>query len=322
MPAAADPATRTVAAVRRFNRFYTRRIGVLDEGHLHSEFSLAEVRVLYELAHRESATAAEIVADLDLDPGYLSRMLSGFERRRLVARVASRRDGRQTDLRLTAKGRTVFRGLDTRAHKAIEALLEPVGEADRNRIVGAMSTVETLLRGARALGNQEFALRAPGPGDLGWVVQRHGVVYAQEYGWSPEFEGLVAGIVADYVAHFDSARERCWIAERDGKNLGSIFLVKHPERRGVAKLRLLLVEPSARGSGVGRRLVEECVRFARAAGYHTITLWTQSILTSARRIYEAAGFKLVDESRHRRFGPELVGQNWELELSRRNGLKA
>ena len=305
-----------VAGVRRFNRFYTRLIGALDAGHLYSEYSLAEIRVLYELAHRASPTATDLTGELGLDAGYLSRMLSRFERGRLVTRVASRRDARQSHLQLTAKGRNVFRGLDRRAREAVELLVKPLAHSDCGRLLGAMSVIERLLAKDTPRSELGFVLRAPRPGDLGWVVERHGAIYAQEYGWNVDFEGMVAGIVAHYVEHFEPASEQCWIAERDGQNVGSIFLVKHPERSGVAKLRLLLVEPSARGCGIGLRLVEECVRFARHAGYHTITLWTQSILASARRIYESTGFRLVDEAPHRSFGAELVGQNWELEIRR------
>jgi DNA-binding MarR family transcriptional regulator/GNAT superfamily N-acetyltransferase len=310
----ASVASPAVAAVRRFNRFYTRRIGVLDEGHLHSEFSLAEVRVLYELAHRNGPTAAELAADLGLDRGYLSRLLARLVRLRLLTRMPSPRDGRQYPLRLTPKGRAKFIELDARARSAIDELIAPLDEADRNRLVGSMEAVESLLTETPARSDRSYVLRPPRPGDLGWVVQSHGALYAREYGWSGEFEGLVAGIVADFSAHFDPAREQCWIAECDGRNVGSIFLVRHRERSGVAQLRLLLVDPSTRGAGIGRRLVEECIRFARQAGYHTITLWTQSALQSARRIYEAAGFRLVKEEKHRRFGPELVGQTWELAL--------
>lgn len=308
---------QAVSAVRRFNRFYTRRIGVLDEGHLHSEYSLAEVRVLFELAHRDSPTAGQLASELGLDPGYLSRMLSRFERSRLVARVASRRDARQSHLRLTSRGRTLFRGLDARAREAVQTLLDPLGETGRSRLVEAMGVIESLLGGAPSKSDHAVVLRAPRPGDFGWVIGRHGAIYAQEYGWTAEFEGLVAEIVAHFVAHFDPACENCWIAERAGKNVGSIFLVKNPEGPGVAKLRLLLVEPTARCSGIGKRLVDECIRFAREAGYHTLTLWTQSILSSARRIYQAAGFRLVDETPHRSFGADLVGQNWELALVER-----
>ncbi len=313
--AQANDRSECVAGVRRFNRFYTRLIGALEEGHLHTGFSLAEIRVLYELAHRASPTATDLAGELNLDNGYLSRMLSRFQRDRLVTRVASRSDARQSHLQLTPKGRNAFRGLDRRAREAVEQLLESVSHRDCGRLLGAMNVIEGLLVRDTPRTERGFVLRAPRPGDLGWIVERHGAIYAQEYGWNAEFEGLVAEIVAHYVAQFDPARDQCWIAERDGENLGSIFLVKHPERPGVAKLRLLLVEPSARGSGIGRRLVEECVRFGRHAGYQTITLWTQSILTSARHIYEEAGFRLVDETPHRSFGAELVGQNWELALT-------
>jgi DNA-binding MarR family transcriptional regulator/GNAT superfamily N-acetyltransferase len=304
-----------VDRVRGFNRFYTRRIGALDEGHLDSDFSLAEVRVLYELAHCASPTATELAAKLGLDAGYLSRMLGRFERGRLVERAASRRDARQSHLRLTSRGRRVFRGLDRKARRAIEQLARPLSEADRSRLLGAMEAVEAVLADGATRVDGRVALRPPRPGDLGWVVQRHGVLYAQEYGWNAAFEGLVAGIVADFAAHLEPAREKCWIAELDGRSVGSIFLVRHPERDGVAKLRLLLVEPSARGHGVGRSLVEECLRFARQSRYRRVTLWTQSILASARRIYEGAGFRLVDEKPHRSFGADLVGQTWELELA-------
>jgi DNA-binding MarR family transcriptional regulator/GNAT superfamily N-acetyltransferase len=310
----AAPPLHEIAVMRRFNRFYTRRIGVLDEGHLNTDFSLAEVRVIYELANRESPTASDLAADLGLDRGYLSRMLTRFQRLKLISRAPSPHDGRQRPLQLTAKGRAKFADLNARARSAIDALIAPLGDADRRRLVGSMNAIESVLAGAPARQERAVVLRAPRPGDLGWVVQRHGAIYAEEFGWTGEFEGLVARVVADFTAKFDPKREQCWIAECDGENAGSIFLVKHPERAGVAQLRLLLVEPSARGLGVGRRLVEECVRFAKEAGYRTVTLWTQSALVSARRIYQAAGFKLVSEEKHRRFGPGLVGQTWELAL--------
>jgi DNA-binding MarR family transcriptional regulator/ribosomal protein S18 acetylase RimI-like enzyme len=318
-----------VAAVRRFNRFYTRQIGVLDEGHLQSPYSLGEVRVLYELAHRADAprgaepTTTELARELGLDAGYLSRMLRGFERRGLVERTPSTRDGRQSHLRLTAAGEAAFAELDARARDDVAALLDALPDAAQQRLLGAMHTVEAVLApaprggaaaGAAAAGAPPYLLRPPYAGDLGWVVARHGALYAAEYAWDDRFEALVARIVADYVEHREPARERCWIAERDGENVGSVLLVRHPERRGVAKLRLLLVEPRARGLGIGARLVDECARFARHAGYHTITLWTNSVLASARRIYEAAGYRLVDEAPHRQFGEGLVGQTWELTL--------
>jgi DNA-binding MarR family transcriptional regulator/predicted N-acetyltransferase YhbS len=304
-----------VAALRRFNRFYTRRIGVLDEGHLRSAYSLAEVRVLYELANRDSPTAAALAADLALDRGYLSRILAHFGRQGLLTRRRSPRDARMHSLRLTPKGRSAFADLDARARSAIDELIAPLTEAEQKRLVGSAAAIESLLAGNAVRDDRSLVLRPPRPGDLGWVVERHGALYAREFGWTGEFEGLVARIVADFAMNPDQASQQCWIAERDRENVGSIFLVRHPERPGVAQLRLLLVEPAARGLGVGGRLVEECIRFARQAGYHTITLWTQSALVSARRIYEAAGFRLIAEERHRRFGPELVGQTWELTLA-------
>jgi DNA-binding MarR family transcriptional regulator/GNAT superfamily N-acetyltransferase len=303
-----------VVAMRRFNRLYTRQIGALDEGHLQSPFSLTEVRVLYELAHRDAPTATELGHDLQLDAGYLSRLLRSFEERGLIERAPSPVDGRRSHLRLSPAGQAAFAPLDERASAAIAALLAPLSPGGRRRLIDAMRTIETLLGedGASAPGaSRPWLLRTHRPGDLGWVVQRHGALYAEEYGWDERFEGLVAGIVAHFVEHLDPARERCWIAEWEGVNVGSVFLVRHPEREGVAKLRLLLVEPSARGLGIGHRLVDECLRFARHAGYHTITLWTNSVLVAARRIYEAAGFHLVDEEPHHSFGHDLVGQTWE-----------
>jgi DNA-binding MarR family transcriptional regulator/GNAT superfamily N-acetyltransferase len=316
--------SKRVDEIRRFNRFYTREIGVLEPGHLASDFSLAEVRVLYELAHSSDAggtapTATAICRTLGLDAGYLSRLLSELVHRRLVKKTASPADGRQHHLQLTARGREVFAELEDRARASISALLAPLDDRKQRLVVDALRTVQAVLAPGsmgqvRESGQPPFIVRAPRPGDLGWVVQRHGALYAKEYGWDVQFEALVARIVADYVDHFDPAREACWIAERDGENVGSVFLVQHPERAGVAKLRLLLVEPSARGLGVGRRLVEECTRFARQSGYHTITLWTNSVLTSALRIYEAAGYKLIEENPHHSFGHDLVSQTWELAL--------
>ena len=312
-PSATDP----VAAVRRFNRFYTRRIGALDRGHLDSPFSLPEVRVLYELAHWESShggppSATAVGRELGLDAGYLSRLLRGFERRGLLERTPSAGDARRHDLRLTPAGRDTFAELDARARADVALLLAPLDEPARGRLLAAMRVVEETLAGPGAA--PPLVLRPPRAGDLGWVVERHGALYAEEYGWDERFEALVARIVADYVERHEPRRERCWIAELGGGNAGSVFLVRHPERPDVARLRLLLVEPSARGHGIGRRLVDECTRFARQAGYRTITLWTNSVLVSARRIYEAAGYRLVDEAPHHSFGHDLVGQTWELAL--------
>lgn len=302
---------RRVRAVRRFNRFYTGRIGVLQEGYLASPFGLTEVRVLYELAHRDDATAGELARELGLDPGYLSRILRGFVRRGLVAKESSRVDGRQRLLRLTPAGRDAFAPLQERSRAEIRGLLDRLPAADQERVVAAMATVEGLLD-ARPEPAIPYLLRPPRPGDMGWVVGRHGALYADEYDWDERFEGLVAGIVAAFVADRDPRRERCWIAERDGEPVGSVFLVRQTEE--VAKLRLLLVEPAARGLGIGGRLVEECVRFARAAGYRTLTLWTNDVLHAARHLYERAGFRMVAAAPHHSFGHDLVGQTWELAL--------
>ena len=300
-----------VATVRRFNRFYTQQIGVLKEGLLDSPFSLTESRVLYELAHRERPTAAELARDLGLDAGYLSRLLRGFERRRLVARRRSEADGRQSLLTLTRRGQEAFAPLHARSRDEIGALLAPLPTVDQERLVQAMRTIETLL-GARPEPRAPYVLRPHQPGDMGWVVHRHGVVYAQEYGFDERFEALVAGIVARFVERFDARRERCWIAEKDGEVVGSVFLVRHSKT--VAQLRLLLVEPKARSLGIGARLVAECVRFARQAGDRKVTLWTNCILVPARRLYEAAGFRIVATERHRSFGRDLVSETWALPL--------
>jgi DNA-binding MarR family transcriptional regulator/N-acetylglutamate synthase-like GNAT family acetyltransferase len=300
-----------VAAVRRFNRLYTRKIGVLQERAYRSPFSLAAVRVLYELAHRTKPTATELGRELGLDPGYLSRLLRGFEKRGLVVRTRSERDARQRHLTLTAHGRKVFAPLDGRSHDEVATLLHALPSAEQARLVEAMGTIERLL-GPRPEAPGPYLIRPPQPGDLGWVVHRHGVLYAQEYGYDERFEALVAEIVAQFVQHLAPKRERCWIAEREGEMVGCVFLVQHSTT--VAQLRLLLVEPQARGLGIGRRLVSECVRFAGQAGYRKITLWTQSELRAARRLYEAAGFSLVKRERHQSFGRDLVAETWELGL--------
>jgi DNA-binding MarR family transcriptional regulator/N-acetylglutamate synthase-like GNAT family acetyltransferase len=301
-----------VADVRRFSRFYTRQVGLLRDGYLESPFSLTEARVLYELANREQAVAADLVRELGLDAGYLSRILATFKRRGLLEKRASADDARRTELRLTKKGRSVFGTLDRRSRDDIGTQLASLAVADQERLVGAMGTVERLLGEPEAVANGSYVLRAPRPGDYGWVVQRHGALYAEEYGWNEEFEGLVAGIVGKFVDHLDPKRDRCWIAERDGENVGCVFAVK--QSATVAKLRLLLVEPKARGLGIGRRLVAECVTFSRAAGYKRLRLWTNSVLHAARHLYEETGFELVDEDRHHSFGKDLVGQTWELRL--------
>jgi len=300
-----------IAAVRRFTRFYTRQIGVLREGLHASPFSLTEARVLYELANRSAPTASDVARDLGLDAGYLSRILRSFAQRGLLARTRSQNDGRESHLALTPAGREAFAPLDRGSHDEVAAMLAPLSEGAQARLVEAMGTVEQLL-GARSQAAPAYLLRPHQLGDMGWVVSRHGALYAQEYNWNIEFEALVAEIVATFVKNFDSARERCWIAEVDGAPVGSVFLVKQSDE--VGKLRLLLVEPQARGIGIGARLVAECIRFARLCGYRTLTLWTNDVLVAARRIYQTAGFRLVQEEKHHSFGHDLVGQNWELSL--------
>jgi DNA-binding MarR family transcriptional regulator/N-acetylglutamate synthase-like GNAT family acetyltransferase len=311
---AAIHAARRIArieAVRGFNRFYTRQIGLLGEHVFESAYSLSETRVLYELAHRDGPTASELGKALGLDAGYVSRMLRRFEGRGLITRASSSRDARQSHLRLTKRGRTAFAPLETRARAEVGAMLGRLSAADERQVVGAMQTIERALGGTTA-DRAPYLLRAHQPGDMGWVVSRHGALYAQEWGYNEQFEALVARIVADFLEHFDPKRERCWIAEKDGENVGSVFVVS--KSRTVARLRMLIVEPSARGLGIGRRLVQECVRFARSAGYRTLTLWTHSQLGAARRLYREAGFRRVHQQRRHTFGMDLVDETWDLRL--------
>jgi DNA-binding MarR family transcriptional regulator/N-acetylglutamate synthase-like GNAT family acetyltransferase len=304
-----DQVTR-ISAVRAFNRFYTRQLGVLGQRLLESPFSLSEARVLYELAHREGASAKEIGIELDLDAGYLSRIVQKFADDGLMARKALPADRRQHQLSLTAKGRQAFAKLDRSSHQEIARMLGGLSDADQRRLTGAMTAIEDLLGAAQT--SRPPILREPQPGDMGWVVQSHGTQYAREYGFDSSFEALVADIAAKFLSSFDASRERCWIAEIDGAPVGSIFLARHDDE--VAKVRLLLIEPAGRGQGLGKRLVGECVAFARACGYRKITLWTQSILTSARKIYQDAGFVLVASEPHRSFGQSLIGETWEMKL--------
>lgn len=297
--------------VRRFSRFYTRRIGALDRDFLDSEFSLTEVRVLFELRQHQSTTASAIGGELGLDAAYLSRLIRDFEKRGLLTRTRSRADRRQTILRLTPRGRRVFDALDARQHAAVTEMIAPLARSTRREVVRSMARIEQLLDTAAAT-QPSYTLRDLRPGDIGWVVHRHGALYHQEYGWDETFEALVADIVAQFVRHRDATRERCWIAESAGEIVGSIFCVK--KSKAVAKLRLLYVEPTAREMGIGTRLVDECIRFARAAGYRRLVLWTQSVLGGARRVYERAGFQLVSEEPHHSFGADLVAQTWELRL--------
>jgi DNA-binding MarR family transcriptional regulator/N-acetylglutamate synthase-like GNAT family acetyltransferase len=311
---ASDPQQR-IEAVRRFNRFYTRRIGVLREGLLGSPFSLVEARIIYEMAQHGQTTATRLCRELGLDGGYVSRILRRFEKAGLIDKRRSETDGRQSLLRLTESGQEAFAALDSRSRHEIGALLGELSHEDQYRLVGAMNTVEILLD-AEPEQRAPYLLRPHQPGDMGWIVHRHGVLYAEEYGWDESFEALVARIVAEFLDRFDPKAERCWIAEKDGEIVGSVFLVKKSKR--VAKLRLLLVEPKARGLGIGVRLVDECVSFARRVGYRKVTLWTNSVLTAARSIYERAGFQRVDEAPHHSFGHDLIGQTWELDLPRSN----
>ena len=306
-----------VALVRRFNRDYTRLVGVLDEHHLRSEFSLTEVRVLYELAHAHAPTASDLQASLGLDAGYLSRLLARLVRRRIVRRTRSESDGRERHLSLTAEGRAEFKSLDRQASREIHNLIAPLGDDDRRRLVDAIETVASLLglsSATKASAEPAYILRPPRAGDLGWIVKSQGELYAREYGWGERMEGLIARVIADFVRDYDPARDRCWIAERRGQNVGAVLVVKDTEREGVARLRLLHVDPSARGLGIGARLVDECIRFALDAGYHTITLWTHTVLDAARRIYAAKGFTIVREETHDHFGAPIQAETWDLPL--------
>jgi DNA-binding MarR family transcriptional regulator/GNAT superfamily N-acetyltransferase len=299
-----------VAAVRAFNRFYTSEIGALGDGFLRTPYSLAEARVVYELGQGDVVDLGELRDALAIDAGYLSRILTRFEQRGLVRRARSREDGRRRVVGLTPRGRAAFRTLDRRSAREIAGLLAPLDDADQRRLVGAMASIHGVLTKGGA--GRAIVLREPEPGDLGWVVQRHGALYAQEYGWNEAFEALVARVVADYVQQRDRARERAWIADVGGEHAGCVFCVRGDD--AVAKLRLLLVEPSARGLGVGTTLVDAVLQFARDTGYRSVTLWTNDVLRGARRIYERAGFELVEEEPHASFGPTVVGQTWTLPL--------
>jgi DNA-binding MarR family transcriptional regulator/N-acetylglutamate synthase-like GNAT family acetyltransferase len=300
-----------IGVVRQFNRFFTRKIGVLREGLLHSPYTLTEARILFELGHRNSVTASDLCRELGLDPGYLSRILARLEQQGLLEKVRPDNDGRQRLLQLTSEGRNAFALLDQRSRDEVSEMLTDLSEEEQRSLLKAMHTIENLLsKGFKY--SEPFILRPHKSGDMGWVVYRHGVLYAQEYGWNDHFEALVAQIVADFIKNYNPDRERCWIAEMDGEIVGSVFVVEASET--VAKLRLLLVEPKARGLGMGTRLVAECIRFARRCGYQKLVLWTNSVLLEARHIYEKTGFKLMAEEAHHSFGHDLIGETWELVL--------
>jgi len=300
-----------IQLVRRFNRFYTRRIGLLREGLLDTPFSLTQARVLFEIAHRPGTRSANLAAELGLDPAYLSRLLASFESRKLVARVQSRDDRRVNHLRLTGKGRAAFARLDALSREQSGELLASLKGPEQQRLTDSMAAIQELLEPA-AKAEPAVTLRTHRAGDIGWVVARHGEIYTEEYNWDNTFEGMVAEIAGKFLTHFDPERERCWIAELDGQRAGCVFLVKHTAT--VAKLRLLLVEPSARGHSIGTKLVDTCIAFARASGFRKLTLWTQNNLHAARRIYQRVGFQLVEEGKHRAFGVDLVQQVWDLKL--------
>jgi DNA-binding MarR family transcriptional regulator/GNAT superfamily N-acetyltransferase len=304
-----------ITAVRRFNRFYTRQIGVLRKTYLDSPYSLGEARVLYEIARQSAPTASDVGRALDLDAGYLSRVLRKFEKSGLIERTTSARDARQSHLALTARGKKAYAPLDARSQRDTGAMLGRLAPPDQMRLIAAMTTIATLLGGETATKPAEprrYQLRAPAPGDFGWIVQRHAELYAQEYRWIEPFEGVCAQIVADFANNNDLKRERCWIAEMDSENVGCVFLVK--ETATLARIRLLLVDPKARGLGLGAQLTDECIRFARRAGYKKMTLWTHSVLTAARHIYQKAGFKLKRSEKRVSWSQPVVSEHWDLEL--------
>ena len=308
-----------IAAVRRFNRFYTRQIGVLRRNYLDSAYSLAEMRVLYEIVQADKTghtlTASDIIRALDLDAGYLSRVLRNFEKAGLISRKASDKDARRSHLALTARGAKTFAPFEKRSQSQAADMLGKLKPAEQARLVAAMDSIETLLadESPKPADKPRYILREPRHGDFGWIVSRHAELYAQEYGWGEPFEGLCAQIVADFVNKYDDACERCWIAELNGENVGTVMLVKD-DVPGVARIRLLIVDPKARGLGLGQRLVDECISFARSAGYKKVTLWTHSVLTAARHVYEKAGFTLTSSEPRHTWGKDVVAEFWDLTL--------
>jgi DNA-binding MarR family transcriptional regulator/GNAT superfamily N-acetyltransferase len=306
-----DDSLSQVAAVRAFNRFYTRKLGVLDQHLMKSPYSLSEARVLYELAHREYLSAKEIGSELGLDAGYLSRIVQSFDEDGLITRTPLESDRRQYQLALTAKGRQAQAELERSSQDEVSAMLARLSATERRRLTEAMATIKNLLEPPQRA-SPSFLLRSHRVGDMGWVISRQSIAYADEYGWDISYEALVAEICAQFIKNYDASREHCWIAEADGKPLGSVFLVRASD--DLAKLRLLLVEKEARGLGIGRALVEQCIRAAREKGYKRMTLWTQSILVAARNIYRDTGFTLVATEPHRSFGQDLIGETWERDL--------
>jgi len=300
-----------ISRIRQFNRFYTQKIGVLKERLLDSDYSLTQVRVLYEIANYKSITATELSQSLGLDAGYLSRILTGFEKNRFLGKTRSSTDGRQYQLSITARGKKELRPLEKRARNEVKRLLRPLAESERFRLIDAADEIRQLL-GNEKKSCEPYLLRFHQPGDMGWIIERHGAIYAEEYHWNEQFESLVAKITAKFLDNYDLKIERCWIAERADERIGSVFLVK--KTKTIGQLRLLLVDPKARGLGIGTRLVDECIRFARDAGYRKIVLWTNDVLHAARHIYEKAGFQLIKEENHHSFGHNLVGQYWQLRL--------
>ncbi|MFN3399328.1 MAG: GNAT family N-acetyltransferase [Ferrovibrio sp.] len=302
-----------VERMRRFNRFYTHKIGLLEGSKLYDPFSLAETRVLYELSYRDRVTASDLVRDLGIDAGYLSRMLRGFEKQGLISRRAAREDARQSVLTLTAAGRKAFAPQEDVSRRLLSPLIERLAPADRARLVGAMDTITQLLSEDAPAPKAGFRLRPHRPGDIGWMIQKHGELYTEEYGWDSSFEALAAEVGAQFLRDFDPQWENAWIAELDsGERVGCVFLIR--KSAAVAKLRVLIVDPKARGLGVGKALVNACIEFARSKNYRKITLWTNSILLAARGIYEKAGFKLVKSEPHESFGQTLTGETWDLKL--------
>lgn len=317
-----EPVPHAIRAVRHFNRFYTKQIGLLQDRMLSSPFSLTEVRILYEVAHGRKPTASDLIDELGLDPGYLSRSLSKLEQMGLLQKERSQQDGRQSFLSLTRKGKSTFRPLESRSNRQVARMLDSLTPGQRNQLLAAMHAIEERLDVKPSSDKQSsaYTLRTHQPGDMGWVVHRHGDLYWKEYGYDERFEALVAEIVSDFIQHFDPKRERCWMAEKDGEIVGTVFLVK--KSKTVCKLRLLLVEPAARGLGIGRRLVSECVQFGRKAGYKKMILWTQSELGAARHLYKEADFHLAGEQRHKSWGRgDLVSEIWELDLTKNTSLK-